>query len=49
MNFEMHYLIKNWLMNRNGPVIVIEDDADDQQILKQVLKKLNYSNKIIFF
>lgn len=36
-------------MNRNGPVIIIEDDADDQEMLVDVFKKLNYSNKIIFF
>jgi CheY-like chemotaxis protein len=36
-------------MNSDGPVIVIEDDADDQEILEDIFKKLNYSNKIIFF
>ena len=36
-------------MNRNGPVIVIEDDADDQDLLKEVFQKLNYPNQIIFF
>jgi CheY-like chemotaxis protein len=36
-------------MNRNGPVVVIEDDEDDQAILKEIFTKLNYPNKIIFF
>lgn len=36
-------------MNRNGPVIIIEDDADDQEILQEIFTKLNYSNEIIFF
>jgi CheY-like chemotaxis protein len=36
-------------MNRNGPVVIIEDDADDQELLVEVFKKLNYSNEIIFF
>jgi CheY-like chemotaxis protein len=36
-------------MNRNGPVIVIEDDADDQDLLKEVFQKLDYPNQIIFF
>ena len=36
-------------MNRNGPIVVIEDDSDDQEILIEVFKKLNYSNEIIFF
>ena len=36
-------------MDKNGPVIVIEDDIDDQEILTEIFKKLNYPNKIIFF
>ena len=36
-------------MNRNGPVIIIEDDADDQDLLVEVFEKLNYPNKIVFF
>jgi CheY-like chemotaxis protein len=36
-------------MNKNGPVVIIEDDEDDQVILKEVFEKLNYSNEIIFF
>ncbi|MGZ5135729.1 MAG: response regulator [Flavitalea sp.] len=36
-------------MNRNGPVVIIEDDADDQEILLEVFQKLNYENEIIFF
>ena len=36
-------------MNNNGPIIIIEDDADDQEILTAVFEKLNYSNKINFF
>jgi len=36
-------------MNKNGPVIIIEDDEDDQFILKEVFKKLNYPNQVIFF
>jgi CheY-like chemotaxis protein len=36
-------------MNRNGPVIIIEDDIDDQDILQQVFHKLGYPNEIIFF
>lgn len=37
------------MVNKNGPIIVIEDDRDDQEILTEVFKKLNYSNKILFF
>lgn len=36
-------------MNKNGPIIVIEDDPDDQDILNEIFKKHNYPNEIIFF
>lgn len=36
-------------MNRYSPIIVIEDDPDDQDILEEVFKNLNYSNKLFFF
>ena len=36
-------------MNVNGPVILIEDDEDDQQIFEEVFKRLNYKNEILFF
>ena len=36
-------------MNKNGPVIVIEDDLDDQEFLKIVFDKLNYINEIKYF
>ena len=36
-------------MIRNGPVIVIEDDTDDQESLSEVFKNLNYSNELLFF
>ncbi|RYY97368.1 MAG: response regulator [Chitinophagaceae bacterium] len=36
-------------MNRNGPVIIIEDDIDDQEILSSVFTTLGYTNQIIFF
>ena len=36
-------------MNKNGPIIIIEDDRDDKEILMDVFKKLDYSNEIIFF
>ena len=36
-------------MNKNGPIIVIEDDIDDQDMLTEIFKKLDYTNKIIFF
>ena len=40
---------KDIIFNKNGPVIVIEDDADDQEFLTEIFQKLNYQNKILFF
>jgi CheY-like chemotaxis protein len=36
-------------MNKTGPIVIIEDDIDDQDILSEIFKELNYSNKLIFF
>jgi CheY-like chemotaxis protein len=40
---------KEIIVNKNGPVIVIEDDLDDQEFLTDIFKKLNYQNEILFF
>lgn len=42
-------LPKEVLMNKKGPVIVIEDDMDDQEVLMEIFLKLNYQNRILFF
>jgi CheY-like chemotaxis protein len=36
-------------MNKEGCIIIIEDDYDDQFLLSEVFKELNYSNEIISF
>ncbi|MGZ3837559.1 MAG: response regulator [Flavisolibacter sp.] len=36
-------------MNKVGPIIIIEDDPDDQEILIEIFQKLGYVNKIIYF
>jgi CheY-like chemotaxis protein len=36
-------------MNKTGPIVIIEDDVDDQHTLTEIFKELNYANKIIFF
>lgn len=36
-------------MNKRGPVVIIEDDLDDQYILAKVFKELEYENEVIFF
>lgn len=36
-------------MNKAGPIIIIEDDADDQDMLTEIFEKLNYENEVIYF
>lgn len=36
-------------MNKNSPVIIIEDDEDDRELMREVFLKLNYPNKVLFF
>jgi CheY-like chemotaxis protein len=35
--------------NRIGPIIIIEDDEDDQQILREVFERLHVPNELKFF
>ena len=36
-------------MNKGGPIVIIEDDVDDQEILDEIFKNLGYKNQIIYF
>jgi len=36
-------------MNKTGPIIIIEDDTDDQEILVEIFLRLQYPNKVIYF
>ncbi len=36
-------------MNKSGPIIVIEDDMDDQELMADVFTELGYKNEILFF
>ena len=36
-------------MNKNGAIVIVEDDADDQEMFTMVFKELNYKNEILFF
>jgi CheY-like chemotaxis protein len=36
-------------MDKNGPVVIIEDDSDDRLLLKSVFDDLGYPNKVVFF
>jgi CheY-like chemotaxis protein len=40
---------KDLVVNKNGPIIIIEDDEDDQDFLTEIFNKLNYQNRILFF
>jgi len=35
-------------MNKNGPIIIIEDDKDDQDFLTEVFGNLKYENELFF-
>ena len=34
---------------KSGPIVIIEDDPDDQDLLKDVFHELSVKNKILFF
>ena len=36
-------------MNKNGPIIIIEDDPDDQELFEDIFKELNCPNAVLFF
>jgi CheY-like chemotaxis protein len=36
-------------MNKSGPIIIIEDDLEDQEILEEIFRKLDYKNEAVFF
>lgn len=36
-------------MNKSGPIIIIEDDLDDQELFQEVFDSLNLKNEIKFF
>ena len=36
-------------MNKNGTIIIVEDDLEDQEVLGEIFEKLNYPNKVIYF
>ncbi len=41
--------LKEKAMTKSGPIIVIEDDLEDQQILDEIFTNLNFPNKVIYF
>jgi CheY-like chemotaxis protein len=36
-------------MNSEGPVVIIEDDIDDKELLEEVFETLGYPNQLLFF
>ena len=36
-------------MNKNGTIIFIEDDIDDQFLITEVFNELDYKNELLFF
>jgi len=36
-------------VNKSGPIVIIEDDLDDQETLAAIFSELHYPNKVIFF
>ena len=36
-------------MAKSGPIIIVEDDADDKEVLQEILKELQVTNPIIWF
>ncbi|HEY0356391.1 MAG TPA: response regulator [Flavisolibacter sp.] len=36
-------------MSRYGPIVIAEDDIDDQEILKEVFESLSITNELLFF
>ena len=39
---------KLFIVNKNGPIIIIEDDKDDQLLIEMIYEKLNYKNELVF-
>lgn len=37
------------IMHKNGPILIIEDDADDQELLTEIFKELEIPNLVKFF
>ena len=36
-------------MSLKGPIVIIEDDVDDQEVMVEIFKKLGYRNEIVYF
>src|SRR5688572_13385615 len=36
-------------MNKDGPIVIIEDDIDDQEAFRDVFKDLDNENEVVYF
>jgi len=36
-------------MPQSGPIVIIEDDSDDEEIMEDVIRELNITNKLVYF
>lgn len=36
-------------MDKSGPIIIIEDDSDDQELMETVIREIGITNKVIFW
>jgi len=43
------YATKKGKMARSGPIIVVEDDIDDQETFREVVEELGMKNQLIYF
>ncbi len=36
-------------MNKKGPIVIIEDDVDDQELIREMFSELNLPNEVLIF
>lgn len=36
-------------MSQSGPIVIVEDDRDDQEIIQEAMREIGIANKMIFF
>src|SRR5690349_6953011 len=48
MQAEHHKTFKTRIMNKKGPIIIIEDNKADQRLFEIVFEKLNFGNELKF-
>ena len=46
---QLDQYIKTERMSKQGPILIIEDDQDDQYLLEEVFSALNIKNELKFF